>query len=75
MGLVDQSLKYYKGKLVDVVCAFKEEDFLQEVSGILLDGDGDCLIIEENEGLPPILVNASYVVWLEEGTTDEEGIG
>ena len=38
---------------------------------IPLDGDGDCLIIEENEGLPPILVNASYVVWLEEGTTDE----
>jgi hypothetical protein len=75
MGLVDQALKYYKGKLVDVVCALKEEDFLQEVNGILLDADGDCLIIEENDGLPPILINSSYVVWIEEGTVDGEGNG
>ena len=73
MGLVDQALKHYKGKRVAVVCALKEEDNLQELSGTLIDGDGDCLIIEEEEGLPPVLVNIAYIVWVgEEMAEDEE---
>ena len=72
MSLVDTALKHLKGKRVVVVCAFREEDYLQELTGTLIDGQEDCLVIQEEDDPSPTVVNAAFVAWVYEDTGEDE---
>ncbi len=72
MALVDEALKYLKGKRVVVVTDVESEGFLQEIVGVLLDGAEDCLIVLEGGDESPTIINAAHVAWMYEETLDEE---
>ena len=72
MALVDEALKYLKGKRVVVVTNVESEGYLQEVVGVLLDGAQDCLIVLEGEDESPTVINAAHVAWIYEEASDEE---
>ena len=66
MGLAETVLKYFEGKGIVVVCAVKEEEYLQEITGVLVHADEACVVVqEEGENLPTV-VNMAFVVWVTE---------
>ena len=72
MSLVDETLKYLKGKSVVVVTDLESDGYLQEIVGILLDGADGCLVVQQGEEKSPTIINASHVAWIYEETGDEE---
>ena len=72
MSLVDEALKYLKGRLVVVVTDLESEGYLQEIVGILLDGAEGCLVVQQGEEESPTLINAAHVAWIYEEVGDEE---
>ena len=73
MGLVEQSAKYLRSKPVIIVTSLLDsEGYLQEIAGTLLDAVDGCLIVEQEEGVAPTVVNAEHVAWVYEETGEEE---
>ena len=71
MALVDEALKYLKGKQVIVVTSLESEGYLQEIAGVLVDGAEGCLVIQQEEEASPTLINAAHIAWIYEETGDE----
>ena len=72
MSLVDEAVKYLKGKQVIVVTNLESEGYLQEIAGVLVDGVDGCLVIQQEEEESPTLVNATHVAWIYEETEHDE---
>lgn len=72
MALIDEALKYFKGKPVVVVTSLESEGYLQEIVGILLDGAEDCLVLQQEDEESPTIVNVAHIAWIFEETGDEE---
>ncbi|MFH1140467.1 MAG: hypothetical protein V1724_02095 [Chloroflexota bacterium] len=72
MSLVDEAIKHLKGKQVLVVTSLESEDYLQEVSGILVDGADGCLVVQQEDAASPTIINAAFVAWIYEDTGEEE---
>ena len=72
MALVDEALKYFKGRSVVVVTTVESEGYVQEVVGTLLDASGDCLLVQQGEEELPTIINVAHVAWIYEETADEE---
>ncbi|MDO8750475.1 MAG: hypothetical protein Q7K03_04955 [Dehalococcoidia bacterium] len=72
MSLVDEAIKYLKGKPVIVVTSLESEDYLQEVSGVLLDGSDGCLVVQQEDEASPTIINAAFVAWIYEDTGEDE---
>ena len=70
MSLVDEALKYLKGKWVVVVTGVESEGYLQEIVGTLLDGSDGCLVVQQEAEASPTVINAAYVAWVFEETSD-----
>ncbi len=73
MAMVEEALKYLKGKVVVVVTSLESDGYLQEIVGTLVDGAEGCLIVQQEEDASPTIVNAAHVAWIFEETEDEEG--
>ena len=72
MSLVDEAIKHLKGKPVVVVTSVESEDYLQEVSGVLVDGADGCLVVQPEDEASPTIINAAFVAWIFEDTGEDE---
>ncbi len=72
MSLVDEAIKHLKGKQVIVVTSLASEGYLQEVSGILVNGADGCLVVQQEEAASPTLINSAFVAWIYEDTGEED---
>ena len=72
MSLVDEAVKHLKGKHVVVVTSVESEGYLQEVSGVLLNGADGCLVVQQEEESSPTIINAAFVAWVYEETGEED---
>ena len=70
MELVEETLKYLQGKPVVVVTTLQDQGVLQELAGVLLDGRGDCLVVQQGDSKSPTLVNVANVAWIYEETEE-----
>ena len=75
MALVDEAVKYLKGKSVVVVTSLESEGYLQEIVGVLLDGADGCLVVQQEEGVSPTIINAAHIAWVYEDTGEDEEEG
>lgn len=73
MGLAEMALRHLKGRRVVVVSTLKEDDLIQELGGVLIDGEAGCLVLQEEEETSPTIVNAAFVAWVYEDTGQDEG--
>ena len=73
MSLVGEALKYLQGRPVIIVTTLHDDGVLQELAGILVDANGDCLVIQQGDSGSPTLVNTANVAWLYEETEVQEG--
>jgi len=72
VSLVDEAIKHLKGKQVIVITSLESEDYLQEVSGILVDGADGCLVVQQEDAASPTIINADFVAWIYEDTGEED---
>jgi len=72
MALADEAIKYLKGKPVVVVTSLESDGYLQEIVGVLLDGVDGCLVVDQEEGASPTIINVAHVAWVYEDTGEEE---
>ena len=72
MGLAEQALRHFKNKPIVIVTTLESEGFLQEVAGVLEDGDDDYLLVRDQDNGMPTVVNVSHVAWIYEETLEEE---
>ena len=45
---------------------------MQEVAGVLEDGDDDYLLVRDQDNDMPTVVNVSHVAWIYEETLEDE---
>lgn len=72
MGLVEEALKYLKGKQVIIVTGLDSEGYLQEIAGVFIDGTDGCLVVQQGDESLPTLINAAYVAWIYEEADEED---
>lgn len=66
MALVDDVIRYLKGKLVVVVTSLENDGYQQEIMGTLLDGGDDCLVLQQGDDSSPTIINTDFVAWVYE---------
>lgn len=71
MALVDDVIRYLKGKLVVVVTSLENDGYQQEIMGTLLDGGDDCLVLQQGDDSSPTIINTDFVAWVYEEIPEE----
>ena len=70
MSLVNEAIKHLKGKQIIVVTSLESEGYLQEVSGLLVDGADGYLVVQQEKAGSPTIINSAFVAWVYEDTDE-----